>query len=193
MPANRLHLTLALASAAALLQIDIGVRAQAPSPGAVQAWERIATVLTSPRCINCHPSSDRPTQTDTMRLHQMSVTRGPADHGAPGLHCSACHQERNNPASGVPGAPHWHLAPRSMGWVGLSSGELCRRLKDPQANGNRSVADLVKHMTEDALVLWAWQPGRDGRGEERKPPPLTVAALGEALGTWAAAGAPCPD
>ena len=80
-----------------------------------------------------------------------------------------------------------------MGWVGLSSGDLCRRLKDPAANGNRTVADLVRHMTEDALVLWAWSPGRTGRGEERTPPPVTVAQLGEALGIWAAEGAPCPE
>lgn len=176
---------LVLASGAAIAQ-------PAASEG-TRAWGRIEQVLTSPRCINCHPVSDRPTQTDAMHPHRMSVIRGPNDHGAPGLHCSACHQERNNAASGVPGAPHWGLAPRSMGWVGLSSGELCRRLKDPAANGNRTVADLVKHMTEDALVLWAWQPGRNGRGEERKPPPLTVAELGEALGAWAAAGAPCPE
>ncbi len=186
----RLHLPLAIALS---LGMAAAAGAQTASPEAGRAWSQIEQVLTSPRCINCHPASDRPTQTDAMRPHQMSVTRGPSDHGAPGLHCSACHQTRNNDASGVPGAPHWGLAPRSMGWVGLTSGELCRRLKDPAANGNRSVADLVKHMTEDALVLWAWQPGRNGRGEERKPPPVTIAQLGEALGTWAAAGAPCPE
>jgi hypothetical protein len=186
------RLSLSLIVALALAGPGLAL-AQPASPEAGRAWSQIEQVLTSPRCINCHPVSDRPTQTDAMRPHQMSVTRGPTDHGAPGLHCSACHQTRNNDVSGVPGAPHWGLAPRSMGWVGLSSGDLCRRLKDPAANGNRSVADLVKHMTEDALVLWAWQPGSNGRGEERKPPPITVAQLGEALGQWAAAGAPCPD
>ncbi|QCI64550.1 hypothetical protein [Phreatobacter stygius] len=167
--------------------------AQQPTAEALRAWGQIEQVLTSPRCINCHPVSDRPAQTDDRHVHRMNIVRGPADHGAPGLHCSACHQQRNNNASGVPGAPHWKLAPRSMGWVGLTSGALCRSVKDPRANGGRSVADLVRHMTSDALVLWAWQPGRNGRGEERRPPPVSVEALGQALAVWAAANAPCPD
>ena len=47
-------------------------------------------------------------------------------------------------------APGWHLAPASMGWVGLSEGDLCRTLLDRRKNGGRSVADLVNDMTGGA-------------------------------------------
>jgi hypothetical protein len=39
----------------------------------------------------------------------------------------------------VPGAPHWQLAPRSMGWEDLSDADLCRVLKDSRKNKGRSV------------------------------------------------------
>jgi hypothetical protein len=33
-------------------------------------------VLTSPRCVNCHPAGDRPLQTEAGRVHQPPVERG---------------------------------------------------------------------------------------------------------------------
>lgn len=153
----------------------------------VAAFERIATVLQNPRCLNCHPRGDRPTQGDDRSVHLMNVQRGPQGKGLPAMLCTTCHQEHNNDLAGVPGAPHWHLAPRSMGWTGLSVAELCRTILDPAKNGGRSVADLVAHMTTDKLVLWAWQPGRG-----RSPPPLSLEDLKIALDLWAMAGAPCP-
>ncbi|MGA8816039.1 MAG: Isoquinoline 1-oxidoreductase subunit, partial [Xanthobacteraceae bacterium] len=38
-------------------------------------------VLTSPRCVNCHPAGDRPLQGETQRLHQPPVARGPDGFG----------------------------------------------------------------------------------------------------------------
>ena len=163
-------------------------RAQTSAQPGLAAFEQIASVLQSPRCLNCHPRGDRPMQGDARRIHAMNVQRGADDQGLPAMRCGTCHQGRNNDLAGIPGAPHWHLAPRSMGWTGLSLSELCRTLLDPQKNGGRSVPDLVKHMTGDALVLWAWQPGRG-----RTPPPLSTQELNAALDLWAAAGAPCPN
>ena len=102
--------------------------------------------------------------------------------------CAACQQQHNNDLAGVPGAPGWHLAPRSMGWAGLSVAELCRTLLDPAKNGGRGVGALVTHMTTDKLVLWAWRPGAG-----RSPPPLSLEDLKSALEVWAKAGAPCPN
>jgi hypothetical protein len=160
-----------------------------PSPQAgVAAFERIASVLQSPRCLNCHPSDDRPRQSDDRHVHLMNVQRGNDGNGLPAMRCSTCHQQHNNDAAGVPGAPHWHLPPKTMGWTNLRVGELCRTLLDRSKNGRRSVAALVQHMTTDPLVLWAWQPGRD-----RTVPPLSTADLKIALDLWAKAGAPCPN
>jgi hypothetical protein len=138
--------------------------------------------------MNCHPRGDRPSQGDDRHVHLMNVQRGPANKGLPGMACSTCHQTRNNDAARVPGAPHWQLAPKSMGWTGLGRGELCRTLLDRGKNGGRTPAALVKHMTQDELVLWAWSPGAG-----RAAPPITAAELKSALEAWVDASAPCPE
>lgn len=156
-------------------------------PGVLQAWEQIATVLQHPRCLNCH-QVDAPLQGDG-RPHSPRVERGPDNLGAAAMRCSNCHNESgNNPSSGVPGAPHWSLAPESMSWAGLSSGEPCHALKDPELNGSRSAKDLEKHMGEDKLVLWGWEPGGN-----REPVPIAHDEFMQLFKTWTAAGMPCPD
>jgi hypothetical protein len=159
-----------------------------PATGGVDAFDRIATVLQGPRCLNCHPVGDRPKQGDDRHVHLLNVQRGSDDAGLPVLRCAGCHQVRNNDFAGVPGAPHWRLAPASMGWDGLSKGDLCRTLLDPAKNGGRSVAALVQHMATDALVLWAWTPGRG-----RTPPAISHDDFTTVLNRWAQAGAPCPN
>jgi hypothetical protein len=175
-----------LASSRAAAQDAAG--SSPPTTDGLAAFDRIASVLQSPRCLNCHPAGDRPTQGDDLHTHLVNVQRGSDGSGMPAMRCSTCHQEHNNDMAGVPGAPHWHLAPASMGWVGLSRADLCRRLLDRNRNGGRSVADLVAHMTGDKLVRWAWEPGA-----RRSPPPLNIEALAAALDAWASAGAPCPS
>jgi hypothetical protein len=172
----------------------LGVALAAPLAGLAQAqdgaaaWRTIARVLASPRCLNCHPRGDTPTQADDMHRHRPAVQRGRDDAGIAAMRCAACHANRNQEIAGVPGAPHWQLAPASMGWTGLASGALCRTIKDMSRNGNRSVPALVTHMTEDALVRWAWTPGAS-----RTPPPVPLGEFVSALNAWATAGAPCPD
>jgi len=157
-------------------------------PAALTAFERVAAVLESPRCMNCHPRGERPAQGDDRLVHLMNVRRGPADRGLPAMRCSTCHQQHNNDGAGVPGAPHWRLAPKSMGWTGLSRRELCRTLLDRSKNGGRSPAALMAHMTGDELVLWAWHPGAG-----RIPPPVSTDDFRRALEVWVNAGAPCPQ
>ncbi len=152
----------------------------------LRAFARIAEVLRHPRCLNCHPSGDAPRQTDDRHLHRMLVMRGPDGRGTPAMRCPTCHQTVNTADGRVPGAPHWHLAPRAMGWEGLDDGALCRALKDPRKNGGRPVGALVKHMTSDALVQWAWNPGA------RAAPPVSQFDFHEAVRRWAATGAACP-
>ncbi len=150
----------------------------------------IAEVLTHPRCLNCHTATNYPKQGDERRRHDQLVVRGADGHGAPSLHCSACHQNENVVDGKVPGAPHWHLAPLSMAWEdeqgnALDNASLCAVLKDRRKNGNRSLADLLEHMEKDALVLWGWEPGG------RSLPPLTHDVFMEKLKAWVEAGGPC--
>jgi hypothetical protein len=159
-----------------------GAYGQAPHP-----FDPIARVLQHPRCVNCHPSGNRPLQGDDHHPHLMKITRGADNRGAPAARCSACHRIENSETSNVPGAPGWALAPPSMAWEGLSARELCTVLKDPKRNGNRSLDDLVEHMDKDRLVQWGWSPG--GR---RTPVPIPHGEFVALLRMWAASRGPCP-
>jgi hypothetical protein len=183
-----------IATGVVLLAFAVGMGFEVPQRQQAQAatndslFGPVADVLEHPRCMNCHPRSGRPLQTDTRRIHQQNVMRGMFDRGNVGLACASCHTTKNNTASGVPGAPNWHLPPVSMGWQGLSRAELCRALSDPAKNGNRSLADLVHHMSTDPLVLWGWKPGE---GLEAVPVPHDEFV--KQLEAWVAAGGPCPN
>ena len=144
-------------------------------------------VLQHPRCVNCHPAGDSPHQTDRMRLHQPMVVRGPDGHGAPTLPCNTCHGPANFDPAHVPGDPEWHLAPLSMAWEGRSLGRICEQIKDRARNGDRDLTAIVRHLSDDALVGWAWTPGGD-----RTPAPGTQVEFGRIMRAWADSGAHCP-
>ncbi|MFB4375024.1 Isoquinoline 1-oxidoreductase subunit [Agrobacterium sp. CR_3] len=153
----------------------------------VALFEEAGRVIEHPRCMNCHPRTDRPTQTEAMRPHTPWVTRGTDGGGAPTLRCSTCHQAENFEASGVPGNPKWRLAPIEMAWQGQTLGNICRQLLDP-ARSHMTREELLHHMAQDELVGWAWRPGAD-----RKPAPGTQEAFGSLIKAWLDTGAACPE
>jgi hypothetical protein len=191
----------AVSSVAAAVLLVAGAAAPPAVPAAtpasdkagLEAFETVRAVLQNPRCQNCHIPGDAPLQLDAGLAHAQNVLRGPDGKGAPGLPCATCHGAANPPASWgahmPPGAPGWRLPgpDRKMVFIGLSSGELCRRLKDPGENGGRSLEQLVRHVGDDKLVLWGWNPG-----EGRDPVPVPHAEFVAKFKTWVAAGAPCP-
>src|SRR5438094_6734420 len=69
------------------------------------AWEQVYSVLTSPRCINCHTATDYPQQGDNRHRHFANVIRGSEGKGVPALNCVGCHQAANADSTGVPGGP----------------------------------------------------------------------------------------
>jgi len=162
------------------------------------AWERVYSVLTSPRCINCHTATDYPQQGDDRHRHFANVVRGGTDgQGVTALYCAGCHQDVNADSTGVPGGPNWHLAPLSMRWQDtndrpLSSAAVCRAVTDRTRNENMDGPALLRHHEEAALVLWAWNPGRRPDGTMRTVPPLSHAEFVSATRTWVEAGTPCP-
>jgi len=162
------------------------------------AWDSVYSVLTSPRCINCHTATNYPQQGDERRRHFANVIRGPEGKGVTGLNCVSCHQTENADATGVPGAHGWHLAPLSMRWqdtndLELSSAAVCRALTDRAKNHGLDGAGLLKHHDEEPLVRWAWNPGRRPDGTARSVPPLTHAQFVGATRSWVTAGSPCPN
>lgn len=180
--ASRLRNPMALKPASAFSSIaDKDRRATA-------LFEEAGKVIQSPRCLNCHPATERPTQTDNFRPHQPPVVRGEAGMGPPGgLACTTCHHDANFDPAGVPGNPKWHLAPAEMAWQGRTLGQICAQIKDPSRNGGKDMPALVKHMAEDSLVGWGWAPGAG-----RTPAPGTQKAFGALIKAWADAGAACP-
>ena len=154
---------------------------------AIALFQEAGKVIAHPRCMNCHPAGDSPTQTERMQPHLPLVVRGADGHGAPGMTCATCHHGANYDVAGVPGHADWHLAPQSMGWQGRSLPQICEQIKDRARNGGRDLAALVRHMAEDSLVGWAWSPGAG-----RAPAPGTQAEFGALVRAWAAAGGDCP-
>ena len=164
-----------------------------PSPAAdrersIAAFREVATVLQSPRCLNCHVKGDRPRQGDDRHLHAQSVLRGLDGKGLPGLRCTNCHQDSNiDSAGGPPGVAGWQMPPAAtpMAWEGLSAGDLCRAVTDPRSNGHRTGAQVIDHL-RTPQVTWAWTPG-----PERTTPPLSYDQFMAKAQEWVSTGAIC--
>jgi hypothetical protein len=200
------------AGAAARAQQSTVPKAAGPvrdDAGAREAFEAAYTVFMHPRCMNCHPAGDAPLQGDDSRPHFYRVQRGPDGNGLPAMRCSNCHQAANQPGlHAPPGAPHpagdgapaaaggrpidprWHLpGPRTpLVFQGRTPGELCRQLRDRRRNGGLTREQLIRHVTEDTLVLWGWEPG-----EGRTSPPLSHDEFVREVTRWVDKGCGCPE
>ena len=155
-------------------------------------FDKVMAVLMHKRCVNCHPAGNTPLQGEDSHLHHFDVVRGDKDHGLVGYTCNSCHTDENNTFSGVPGAPHWAIAPSNMAWEGKTRIEIASQVMDPSRNGGRSHTDILKHLTEDELVLWAWDPGVNAEGLKREIPPVSKEDFIEAVKEWINAGAIIP-
>lgn len=175
------------ASAADLKDVDSFSSITNRSERSRALFTEAGKVIQHPRCLNCHPRGERPTQGEDMHPHSPLVVRGKDDKGAVGMRCTTCHQAANFEASGVPGHPLWHVAPASMAWQKRSLGQICEQLKDRRRNGNKSLAQIHEHMAHDSLVGWGWAPGAN-----RQPAPGTQAAFGALIKAWIDSGAVCP-
>ena len=173
-------------------------RSAASRAQGLAAWDQVYSVLVHPRCINCHTATNYPQQGDERRRHVANVVRGgPEGKGVPGLTCAGCHQEANADSTGVPGGHNWHLAPLSMKWQDrndrpLSSAAVCRAVTDRSKNHNMDGPKLLKHHEEEALVHWAWNPGRRPDGTLRTLPPMSHQEFVASTRRWVEAGTPCP-
>lgn len=158
----------------------------------VAIFGEMTKVITHPRCMNCHPVNFGPLQGEDGRPHIPPVPRTEDNFGVVAMRCTSCHGEENRNFLGeygsVPGNGHWQLAPASMGWVGLSSAEICEQLKDPERNGDRTLEEVAHHVGHDSLVGWAWDPG-----EGREPAPGTWQDFAALTKRWIETGAVCPN
>ena len=154
-----------------------------------------AKVIMNPRCMNCHPASDRPTQGNDMHPHcprsraAPTAAACPATPAAPATWTAT---SRFSPASRRLSKACRDIragAWRRSRWRGRASRRerSARQIKDPQRNGGRDLALLHEHLAHDDLVGWAWKPGPG-----RDPVPGTQERLGELVEAWIDSGAACP-
>jgi len=171
--------------------------APASREAGLAAWGKVFEVFSHPRCANCHVGEDaRPRWSGAhyglapgeWRRHGMNVAGGESRIGVETVPCTTCHMHENSEAPhGPPGAEVWALPPAEMVWWRKSSAEICRQVKDPARNGERTLEEIVAHVDHDPLVAWGWAPGGT-----RAPAPHSAVETAAFLETWARAGAPCP-
>jgi hypothetical protein len=157
-----------------------------PTARSAALFVEAGKVLRHPRCLNCHPDGDRPSQ-GAGYPHQPPLQRGEDGHGVSTMRCTTCHQKANFDPAGIPGHPEWHLAPRSMAWQHRSLADICMQLKDASRNGGKTLHQIVEHSARDSLVGWAWKPGAG-----REAAPGSQASFGALMQAWADSGAACP-
>jgi hypothetical protein len=149
------------------------------------AFLKAYDVLMSPRCMNCHPAGDIPLVGDASEEHGQGITRGKK-----GNKCGNCHMDENIPGVSIaPSAPNWRMPPADMKMIfqGKTPRQLAVQLLDTATNGHKTTADLIKHVKEDGLVLYGWNPG-DGR----KIPPMSHAEFVKQFELWISSGAYLP-
>jgi hypothetical protein len=157
------------------------------------AFSEAYKVFMSPRCANCHPGGDVPTQNDEMAFHTQGVTRGADGHGKYGMKCTTCHQAENLEGEHMPPGVSigWHMPPADMKMVfqGRTARQLCEQFKDPKQNGGKkTLAEAMEHLEKDPLVLWGWSPGNG-----RSVPPLSHEEFMKNIHAWVENGGACPD
>ncbi len=162
------------------------------SSSSEENFDKMMAVLMHKRCVNCHPNDNIPKQGEDSHPHYFGMARGEGNLGYQATTCNTCHQSENNDYSGVPGAPEWSLAPESMKWEGLTRTEIAESMLDPKRNGGRTHHEVMEHLTEHELVLWAWEPGIDAAGNPRELPPVPVDEYIEAVKAWFEEGAVIP-
>ena len=183
-------LCLALTYARFGLADDDGKRVR-DDAGARAAFLAAYPVFMHPRCVNCHPAGDVPLQGEDSRIHAQNVKRGPDGRGRYALKCANCHQRANMAGENMPpGSPDWRMPPADMPMVfeNRTPGDLARQLKDPTQNGGRTLEELIRHVSEEPLVLWGWDPGNG-----RTKPPLSHAEFVRVFREWVEKGATSPE
>lgn len=156
-------------------------------------YETMMSVISHPRCVNCHPSNKVPKRGMNKTPHPFGRDGATSNLSFDVLLCASCHKEKNDDFAGQPGAPHWDLAPASMEWEGLTKAEIAASMLNPENNGNRSNEEILKHLTEDELVLWAFNPGLHPDGTPREKPPVSQEVYVKAVKTWFENGAVIPE
>ena len=193
------------AGALAIIGVGLAVSATTPDPASglkpVSDFASIANekqrslalfgeagkVITSPRCMNCHPAGDRPAQGDDRHPHLPLVVRGVDGFGAIGMRCTTCHGPANFDPAQLPGHPNG--TSRRSRWRGSASrwARSASRSRTPSATAASRWMISFTTWPKIRLYGWGWHPGAG-----RTPAPGTQAEFGALIKAWVDTGAVCP-
>ena len=147
-------------------------------------WRKIESVLTHPRCLNCHTMTGYPTQGDGRRPHPLEP-HPDADSQAATAPCETCHTRG------------WQMPPPALAWENepgkpAPGAAICATLTRGPDGGEPDYERMIEYAQLASVVLWGWEPGKSLDGADRTAPPVNHEDFVDALKRWIAAGAPCP-
>jgi hypothetical protein len=122
------------------------------------AWDTIHTVLTHPRCLNCHVGADNVPLWGTTQapdtIHGMAINADDSRIGAGTMSCNACQQTSTRPNTFNLAAPHtgidWQLARVEFQWTDRTGVEICAQMRDPNRNSGPTYAHAI--LTTDEVM-----------------------------------------
>ncbi|MDF1729383.1 MAG: hypothetical protein P1U53_16705 [Sulfitobacter sp.] len=161
----------------------------------LEAWDRLYEVASHPRCTNCHVGPQEEPMWEglvygTGARHGMNILAGDSRIGAETIPCRTCHVTSDRPNSRARAAPQileaWRLPPVELAWLGASSADLCRQMRDPDRNDGHDIASLIEHVRNSPFVAWSFTPGGG-----RVPAPGSTESFAADLDLWGAADMPC--
>ncbi|AXI47670.1 hypothetical protein C1J03_17650 [Sulfitobacter sp. SK012] len=161
----------------------------------LDAWDRIFSVTSHPRCTNCHVGEGGQPMWNALgygenRTHGMNVRADQSRIGAESIPCRTCHISAENRNATPHAAPQiddaWRLPPIELAWLGKSSAEVCAQLRNPETNDDNTIAELAEHLRNSAFVSWGFNPGAG-----REAPQTSLAMMVDDVLAWGAAGTPC--
>ena len=152
-----------MAAARSFAQTQLSAHTNARS---IALFQEAGKVLQHPRCLNCHPVNDRPTQTDRVEPHRPWVVRGVDGRGAPGLPCSACHHAANSMRRRCREARHG--GSRRPPWAGrvVHSARSARRSRIQRATEARTWRRCSITSRE---TVWSVGPGGPAADAHQRP------------------------
>ena len=158
-------------------------------------FNEVAKVVTHPRCMNCHPAGEHPTQGNDQHEHMPPTCAARPASASPGVLLGLPHREELHAGRHRRDATRAFRAIRAGSsrrsrWRGRASrsARSASSSRTRSATAARSLALLHEHFAKDDLVAWGWAPG-----EGREPAPGTQQQLGELAQAWIDTGAECPS
>ena len=144
-----------------------------PTSGGTKEWQDVYSVLTSPRCINCHSvasklprfyslfDQDYPRQGDDRHPHYYSVLRGDTIDftteekteivhpgiGMPMERCASCHGASNDPKTGIPGTAD-QANPEEAFWF-MAPASMAWESKPGTAMSGAELCAMIKDKTRN--------------------------------------------